>query len=247
MTVRRCIGTTAPNALPRRMVHTVQSMAQSNGSNGASSSSNGTYDYDLFCIGAGSGGVRAARMAAANYGAKVGICEMPYDPIASETTGGAGGTCVLRGCVPKKLFVFCSEYSEAFREAEGFGWNIPGQPILDWKTFKAKKDAELLRLNGVYMKLLDGAGVDFHEGRGTLVDQHTVDVNGKRFTAKNIVIATGAKAWVPPVDGADLGMVSDHALEIEEVPESIAIIGGGYIGVEFSGIFANLGTGEFLF
>ena len=204
--------------------------------------SNGTYDYDLFCIGAGSGGVRAARMAASNYGAKVGICEMPFDPIASDDKGGAGGTCVLRGCVPKKLFVYCSEYSEAFRDAEGFGWQIPGKPSLNWKAFMEKKEAELLRLNGVYMRLLNGAGVDVHEGRGTIVDSHTVEVNGKTFTAKNILIATGGRAFVPKFEGHELAVVSDHALAMESIPEKICIVGGGYIGVEFAGIFANLGA-----
>lgn len=216
-------------------------VAQSASANG-SSSQNGSYDYDLFCIGAGSGGVRAARMAAGNYGAKVGICEMPYDPIASDETGGAGGTCVLRGCVPKKLFVYCSEYADAFRDAKGFGWNIPGEPTLDWKMFMQKKEAELLRLNGVYKKLLDGSAVEMHEGRGVLVDPHTVEVNGKRFTAKNIVIATGARAFVPQFEGSELAVVSDHILDTQELPQKIAIIGGGYIGVEFAGIFANLGS-----
>jgi glutathione reductase (NADPH) len=201
-----------------------------------------SYDYDLFCIGAGSGGTRAARMAAANYGAKVAICEMPYDPIASDEKGGAGGTCVLRGCVPKKLFVYCSEYSEAFKDAQGFGWEIEGKPSLNWRTFMEKKNNELKRLNGVYMRLLEGAGVEVHEGRGTIVDGHTVSVNGKTFTAKNILIATGGKAFVPDIEGHELAIISDNALEIQDVPESVAVIGGGYIGVEFAGIFANLGS-----
>jgi glutathione reductase (NADPH) len=168
------------------------------------SAGNGSYDYDLFCIGAGSGGVRAARMAASNHGAKVAICEMPYDPIASDNKGGAGGTCVLRGCVPKKLFMYCSEYAEYFKDAEGFGWEIPGKPTINWKVFMDKKDAELLRLTGVYMKLLDNAGVDVHEGRGKIVDPHTVEVNGKKYTARNIVIATGGRAFVPKFDGHEL-------------------------------------------
>lgn len=202
----------------------------------------GAYDYDLFCIGAGSGGVRAARMAASNHGAKVAICEMPYDQIASDDKGGAGGTCVLRGCVPKKLFMYCSEYSEYFKDAEGFGWEIPGKPTIDWQKFMEKKDAELLRLNGVYMKLLGNAGVEIHEGRGKIVDPHTVEVAGKTFTAKNILIATGGRAFVPKFEGHELAMISDHALAIKSVPEKIVIVGGGYIGVEFAGIFANLGA-----
>ncbi|KAI8107190.1 hypothetical protein M9434_001834 [Picochlorum sp. BPE23] len=210
--------------------------------NAAGNGNGAGYDYDLFCIGAGSGGVRAARMAASNYGAKVAICEMPYDPIASDETGGAGGTCVLRGCVPKKLFVYCSDYAEQFKDAQGFGWEIPGKPSLNWKHFMEKKEAELLRLNGVYMRLLDNADVDVHEGRGTIVDPHTVEVNGKRFTAKNIVIATGARAFVPPFEGSELAIVSDHVLDMQSVPENMIIIGGGYIGVEFAGIFAKLGV-----
>lgn len=220
-------------------VRAVVTAASSNG-NGAS---NGVeFDYDLFCIGAGSGGVRAARVAAGNYGAKVGICEMPYNPIASDEEGGAGGTCVLRGCVPKKLFVYCAEYSEAFQDARGFGWNIPGTPTLDWKTFLDKKNAEIKRLNGIYDNLLKNSGVEMIEGRGVIVDPHTVEVAGRRVTAKNILIATGARAFVPKFDGDDLAIISDNALEVPEIPKSIAIIGGGYIAVEFASIFAGLGS-----
>jgi len=186
-------------------------------------------------------------VAAGTYGAKVGICEMPYNPIASDTAGGAGGTCVLRGCVPKKLFVYCSEYPEAFRDAQGFGWSISGAPTLDWHTFLAKKNAELSRLNGVYLSLLKNSGVEMHEGRGVLVDAHTVEVAGRRITAKNVLIATGARAFVPKFDGSDLTIISDNALELTEVPKSIAIIGGGYIAVEFAGIFAGLGSEVHLF
>lgn len=213
----------------------------------ANGSDNGGYDYDLFCIGAGSGGVRAARVAAGSYGAKVGICEMPYNPIASDEAGGAGGTCVLRGCVPKKLFVYCSQYSEAMKDAQGFGWNIPGAPTLDWKTFLDKKNAELTRLNGVYANLLKNSGVEMIEGRGVLVDAHTVEVAGRRITAKNILIATGARAFVPKFEGSELCIISDNALEIPEVPKAIAILGGGYIAVEFAGIFAGLGSEVHLF
>ncbi|KAI7845496.1 hypothetical protein COHA_001042 [Chlorella ohadii] len=202
----------------------------------------GKYDYDLFCIGAGSGGVRASRVAAGTYGAKVGICEMPYNPIASDEAGGAGGTCVLRGCVPKKLFVYASEYREMFSDAQGFGWQLPGQPTLDWQSFLAKKNAELQRLNGVYMNLLKNSGVDYIEGRGKLVDAHTVDVGGKRITARHILIATGARAFVPQFEGSEHCVISDNALEIQEVPKSIVIIGSGYIAVEFAGIFAGLGS-----
>lgn len=226
---------------------TMRTRASSNGASSNGASDNDAYDYDLFCIGAGSGGVRAARIAAGTYGARVGICEMPFNTIASDDEGGAGGTCVLRGCVPKKLFVYCSEYREIFKDAEGFGWKLPGEPSLDWPMFMEKKNAELRRLNGVYENLLKNAGVEMIEGRGVLVDPHTVEVAGRRVTAKNIVIATGAKAFVPKFEGSELAIISDHALELEEIPKSIAIVGGGYIAVEFAGIFAGLGSEVHLF
>lgn len=224
----------------RNFAMTVVASSANGHSNGASSG--GEYDYDFFCIGAGSGGVRAARVAAGTYGAKVGICEMPFNPIASDTAGGAGGTCVLRGCVPKKLFVYCSEYAEAFRDAKGFGWNVPGSPTLDWTSFLAKKNAELQRLNGIYDKMLKNSGVEMIEGRGVIVDPHTIEVAGRRVTAKNILVATGARAFVPKFEGSELAIISDNALEVTEVPKSIAIIGGGYIAVEFASIFAGLGS-----
>ena len=229
----------------KRSTRTSTTTASATSPNGAASG--GDFDYDLFCIGAGSGGVRAARVAAGTYGARVGICEMPYNPIASDNEGGAGGTCVLRGCVPKKLFVYCSEYSESFRDAQGFGWNIPGSPSLNWQTFLEKKNTELKRLNGVYNNLLKNSGVEYIEGRGTIIDPHTVEVAGRRVTAKNIVVATGARAFVPKFEGSDLAIISDNALEVPEVPKSIAIIGAGYIAVEFASIFAGLGAQVHLF
>lgn len=234
------------SALTKRGMVAV-SAAQSNGAESNGSSANREYDYDLFCIGAGSGGVRAARVAAGTYGARVGICEMPFNTIASDEAGGAGGTCVLRGCVPKKLFVYCSQYREMFKEAEGFGWKIPENPSLDWSSFMEKKNNELRRLNGIYENLLENSGVEMIQGRGVIVDPHTVEVAGKRITAKNIVIATGAKAFVPEFEGSELSIISDHALELKEVPKSIGIVGGGYIAVEFAGIFAGLGSEVHLF
>ena len=142
----------------------------------------GSYDYDLFTIGAGSGGVRASRVAAGTYGARVAVCELPFNTIASDTQGGAGGTCVLRGCVPKKLFVYASSFSEEFADARGFGWDVPENLQLDWDTFLAKKNAELRRLNGVYMNILKNNGVEFVEGRGRVLDAHTVEVDGKQYT-----------------------------------------------------------------
>ena len=223
-------------------LHAVASAAANpSAANGATTSST-NFDYDLFCIGAGSGGVRAARVAAGTYGAKVGICEMPYDPIASDEAGGAGGTCVLRGCVPKKLFVYCSEYRAGFKDAQGFGWDVPASPALNWTAFLDKKNAELKRLNGIYGTLLKNSGVEMIEGRGMIVDAHTVQVAGRTVTAKNILVATGARAFVPTFDGSEHCIISDNALEVTAVPKSIAIIGGGYIAVEFASIFAGLGS-----
>lgn len=200
------------------------------------------YDYDLFCIGAGSGGVRAARVAAGTYGAKVAICEMPFNPISSDEAGGAGGTCVLRGCVPKKLFVYCSSFAEEFKDAQGFGWQLGAEPTLDWPSFLESKNKELHRLNGIYMNLLKNSGVQYIEGRGKLIDGHTVEVAGQRYSAKHIVIATGGRAFTPAFDGSEHCINSDYALELPKVPKSIAIIGSGYIAVEFAGIFAGLGS-----
>lgn len=226
-------------ALRRALTVRAEAAVSNDNGNGAASQE---FDFDLFCIGAGSGGVRASRVAAGTYGAKVGICEMPYNPIASDTEGGAGGTCVLRGCVPKKLFVYASEYRETFADAQGFGWQVGAEPSLDWAAFMKKKNAELERLNGVYMKLLNNSGVEYIEGRGQLVDAHTVKVGDRTVTARNILVATGARAFVPSFEGSELCMISDNALEVTEVPKSIVIIGGGYIAVEFAGIFAGLGT-----
>jgi len=140
------------------------------------------YQNSPFCVrteltsrlGGGSGGVRASRMAS-NAGAKVGLCEMPYDPISTETTGGLGGTCVIRGCVPKKLFVYGSEFAAGFQDAEGFGW-VVDDVKLDWKRLLAAKQNETQRLNGIYEKLLAGSGVHTHEGSGRLIDRHTVEI-----------------------------------------------------------------------
>jgi glutathione reductase (NADPH) len=218
--------------------------ASSQTSNGtsASSSSPSDFDFDLFCIGAGSGGVRAARVAAGTYGAKVAICELPYGRVASDEVGGAGGTCVLRGCVPKKLFVYCASYRETMRDARGFGWQVPDDIALDWSSFMEKKNAELARLNGIYNTMLKNSGVEYIEGRGKLLDAHTVEVAGRRFTARNIVIATGARAHVPTFEGSDLAIISDLALEVPKVPGVVAVIGGGYIALEFAGVFAGLGA-----
>lgn len=123
-------------------------------------------------------------MAAGTYGARVAVCELPFNTIASDTEGGAGGTCVLRGCVPKKLFVYASSFAEEFADARGFGWDVPENLTLDWDAFLTKKNAELRRLNGVYMNILKNNGVEFIEGRGRIVDKHTVEVDDKQFTVR---------------------------------------------------------------
>jgi glutathione reductase (NADPH) len=188
------------------------------------------YDFDLFTIGAGSGGVRASRIAA-NYGAKVGVAEERY----------LGGTCVNVGCIPKKLLVYASEFSEAFKDAVGFGWSS-SEPQFDWRILISNKDREIERLNRVYEQLLLGAGVRIFRQRAQLLDAHTVAVNGKRFTARYILIATGSWPTIPPIPGAALAINSNEAFHLPELPARILIIGGGYIGVEFAGIFNGMGA-----
>jgi glutathione reductase (NADPH) len=188
------------------------------------------YDYDLVTIGAGSGGVRASRIAA-NHGAKVACFEERY----------LGGTCVNVGCVPKKLLVYASHYGEDFGDAAGFGWNI-GHPEFSWKKLITNKNSEITRLNGIYRRLLDGAGVEIIEKRATLKDSHTVSAGGVEFTAANILIGTGGWPTVPKIPGGELAITSNEAFFLENLPKRIVIIGGGYIAVEFAGIFHGLGT-----
>jgi len=191
------------------------------------------YDYDLFVIGAGSGGVRAARIAA-GYGAKVGIAE-EYR---------VGGTCVIRGCVPKKLFVYASYFSQQFKNAKGFGWDV-GKTTFDWPTLIANKDAEIDRLNKIYIKNLDAAGVEIILHRAEFRDEHTLYLVGedRTITAERILVAPGAAPFVPHnVPGATYAITSNEAFDLETLPKSIAIIGGGYIAVEFAGIFNGLGV-----
>lgn len=188
------------------------------------------YDYDLLTIGAGSGGVRASRMAA-QTGAKVAICEEDR----------AGGTCVLRGCVPKKLLVYASEFASHFDDAQGFGWTVDKSHI-DWPKLINTKNDELDRLNGVYNRILDNHGVELLSGHGTLVDAHTVEVAGKRYTAKNILLAVGGWPALPKIPGIEHAITSNEALDLPELPRRMVIVGGGYIAVEFAGIFAGLGV-----
>ncbi|VFQ86229.1 unnamed protein product [Cuscuta campestris] len=199
----------------------------------------GHYDFDLFTIGAGSGGVRASRFAA-NYGASVAICELPFGTISSDSAGGVGGTCVLRGCVPKKLLVFASKYAHEFEESRGFGWNHDTEPKHDWSTLVANKNAELQRLTGIYKSILNKAGVVLIEGRGKVVDPHTVEVDGKLYSARNILISVGGRPFIPDIPGSEYAIDSDAALDLPTKPKKIAIVGGGYIALEFAGIFNGL-------
>lgn len=190
------------------------------------------YDYDLFVIGAGSGGVRAARLAAAQYGRRVAIAEEFR----------VGGTCVIRGCVPKKLLVYASHYGEAIEDAAGYGWSIEGARF-DWARLIAAKDAEIARLSGLYEANLQKAGVMVVHERAVLAGPHTVRLaSGRGVTAETILIATGARPFLPDVPGRELAITSNEALDLPALPESVAIIGGGYIALEFAGIFHGLGS-----
>jgi glutathione reductase (NADPH) len=188
------------------------------------------FDFDMFTIGAGSGGVASSRRAG-SYGAKVAICE----------DSRVGGTCVIRGCVPKKLLVYGAQFADAFAEAAGFGWTV-APPVHDWASLIAAKNTEIDRLEGVYRDLLKNSGVALIEGRARLVDAHTVEVDGKRFTAANILVATGAHPVLPAIPGIEHAITSNEALDLGTRPRRIIIVGGGYIAVEFAGIFHNLGA-----
>ncbi|KAK4418346.1 Glutathione reductase, chloroplastic [Sesamum alatum] len=226
---------------PRRSFTTA---IRADSTNGAEPPRN--YDFDLFTIGAGSGGVRASRFAA-NFGAKVAVCELPFATISSDTTGGVGGTCVLRGCVPKKLLVYASKFSHEFEESCGFGWNYEAEPKHDWSTLIANKNAELQRLTGIYNNILKNAGVTLIEGRGKIVDPHTVDVNGKLYSAKNILVSVGGRPFIPDIPGSEYAIDSDAALDLPSKPTKIAIVGGGYIALEFAGIFNGLTSNVHVF
>ncbi|MGS2722163.1 glutathione-disulfide reductase [Porticoccus sp. GXU_MW_L64] len=193
--------------------------------------SNSDYDYDLFVIGAGSGGVRAARMSA-QYGAKVAVAEQQH----------LGGTCVNVGCVPKKLFVYASEFAEEFHAAKGFGWDIEQPPTHQWQRLIANKNAEIRRLNGIYGNLLDGSGVDLFESKATITGPNQLSVGGQTITAERILIATGGYPFVPQFPGNELAITSNEAFYLDNLPEKIIVVGGGYIAVEFAGIFNGLGV-----
>jgi glutathione reductase (NADPH) len=188
------------------------------------------YDFDLFTIGAGSGGVAGSRRAG-SYGARVGIAEAVR----------VGGTCVLRGCVPKKLLVYGAEFTDAFEDAAGFGWSL-GARRFDWARLIAAKNKELDRLHGIYIDLLTSANVAIFDGHARLVDPHTIEVAGKRVTAAHIMIATGARPVTPEIPGIEHVISSDEALDLAALPKRVLIVGGGYIAVEFAGIFGTLGS-----
>lgn len=188
------------------------------------------YDFDLFVIGAGSGGTRASRIAA-QYGARVAVAEERY----------LGGTCVNVGCIPKKLFVYAAHFSEDFEDAAAYGWTVGGRRF-DWRTLIRNKDAEIARLNGVYERLITNAGAEIIDGRATLVDRHTVAVNGRRMTSRIILIATGGWPTLPQIPGIEHAITSNEAFHLDDLPERIVIVGGGYIAVEFAGIFHGLGA-----
>jgi len=188
------------------------------------------YDFDLFTIGAGSGGVAGTRRAG-SYGARTAICEELR----------VGGTCVLRGCVPKKLLVYGAQFADAFEDAPGFGWTVPA-PEFDWPKLIAAKDKELDRLHGIYINMLRNSKVEIIDGRGIVVDPHTVEVNGKRYTAENIMIAVGGWPETPRLPGIEHVISSNEALDLPALPKRIVIVGGGYIAVEFAGIFRGFGS-----
>ncbi len=188
------------------------------------------FDVDLFVIGAGSGGVRAARFAA-GFGARVAVAESRY----------LGGTCVNVGCVPKKLLVYGAHYREDFAQSVGYGWS-PGEPGFDWSTLIANKNREITRLNGIYRELLVNSGVALHEGHARLLDAHTVEVNGQRIRAGHILIATGSWPQVPDIPGRELAITSNEVFFLPQLPPRIIVVGGGYIAVEFASIFNGLGA-----
>jgi glutathione reductase (NADPH) len=191
-----------------------------------------SYDYDLFVIGAGSGGVRASRMSA-GFGARVAVAE----------SSDMGGTCVNLGCIPKKLLVYASHFRDDVACAiDGYGWTV-GDTSFDWPTFIGNKNQEIARLNLIYQGVLDNAGVDILRGRAHLVDRHTVQVAGKRHTAKYILVATGSRPFMPPeVEGIEHAISSDQAFHLPDQPRRVLVLGGGYIAVEFTCIFHGLGT-----
>ncbi|WLG98420.1 glutathione-disulfide reductase [Pseudomonas sp. FP198] len=188
------------------------------------------YDFDLYVIGAGSGGVRAARFAA-GFGARVAVAESRY----------LGGTCVNVGCVPKKLLVYGAHYAEDFEQASAYGWTA-GEASFDWATLIANKDREINRLNGIYRNLLVNSGVTLHEGHAKITGPHEVEINGQRHTAQHIMIATGGWPVIPDIPGREHAISSNEAFFLNALPKRMLVVGGGYIAVEFAGIFHGMGA-----
>ncbi|MBY4599138.1 glutathione-disulfide reductase [Ottowia caeni] len=194
------------------------------------------FDFDLFVIGGGSGGVRAARMAA-QRGARVGMAE----------SGPMGGTCVNVGCIPKKLYSYGAHYQEAFEESRGFGWQLTGTPTLNWETLKSNRAKEITRLNGIYDGLMTNAGVLRLQGHGKLTDAHTVEVTQSdgqttRHTSRHILLATGGVPFVPEFPGRELAVTSDDMFDLPQFPQRLVVVGGGYIACEMASIFNGLGA-----
>jgi glutathione reductase (NADPH) len=189
-----------------------------------------SYDFDLFVIGAGSGGIATARRAA-EYGARVGIAE----------NNRLGGTCVNRGCVPKKLWVYASRFPDAFEEAQGYGWSEV-HSTLDWKTMTTAVNNEVDRLNGIYQRMLDNSKVEIFSGHASFVDPHTIAIGDKKITADKVLIAVGGKPYKPNILGIEHAITSDDIFHLPEQPKRIVILGGGYIGCEFACILNGLGT-----
>ena len=187
------------------------------------------FDYDLFVIGAGSGGVRASRIAA-SLGARVAVAEERY----------FGGTCVNVGCVPKKLFSYAAHYFDDFADSKGFGWEFDNMRF-DWSVLKANKDIEINRLNNIYKSILDENNVDVFEARARISGPNEVQVDGKSISAKYILVAVGGWPWTPEFPGSDLTVSSNDVFAMDQLPTEIAVMGGGYIAVEFASIFSRLG------
>lgn len=191
------------------------------------------FDYDLFVIGGGSGGVRAARVTAALDNKRVALAEMDR----------YGGTCVIRGCVPKKLMVFASEFSSIFTESRSYGWDLQKDNGLNWNYFSGKLSAEVLRLENIYRNLLKNSGVKTFDQHAKVIDEHTVELaNGEQFTSEYILLATGGKPDLPNIPGIDHVLTSDQIFSLSVLPQKLLIVGGGYIACEFASIFTGLGS-----
>ncbi|MBW2213175.1 MAG: FAD-dependent oxidoreductase, partial [Deltaproteobacteria bacterium] len=187
------------------------------------------YDYDLFVVGAGSGGVRAARVAS-ELGARVAIAEMDR----------MGGTCVNVGCIPKKLFLYGSHYAYDFADARGYGWSTKAS--FDWATLQANKDREVERLNGIYQGLLERAGVDLLKGQAKLLGPHTIEIDGTERSAERILIATGGRAIVPDIPGSEHALTSNAVFSLEELPSRMMVVGAGYVALELGSVLCALGV-----